>query len=72
MQDLVNGFFALNDQQKEYFILTIAPALCRVFQKNPDSIPRFCSQISDGEHGTMLAEIIHKALEQSTEGGHRI
>lgn len=56
MQDLVNDFLALSDQQKEYFILTIAPALCRVFQKNPDSIPRFCSQIKGGEDGQILTE----------------
>lgn len=62
MQDLVNGFLALSDQQKEYFILTIAPALCRVFQKNPDSIPRFCSQIKDGEDGQILTEKMLEAL----------
>lgn len=64
MQELVNSFIALNDQQKEYFILTIAPMLCRVFQKNPDSIPRFCSQLRDGEDGQILTEKLHDALEQ--------
>ena len=62
MQDLVNDFLALSDQQKEYFILTIAPALCRVFQKNPDSIPHFCSQIKDGEDGQILTEKMLEAL----------
>lgn len=64
MQELVNGFFALSDQEKEYFILTIAPMLCRVFQKNPDSIPRFCSQLRDGENGQILTEKLHEALGQ--------
>lgn len=63
MQDLVNGFLALSDQQKEYFILAIAPALCRVFQKNPDSIPRFCSQIRDSENGQVFTQKLQKALE---------
>lgn len=67
MQDLVNGFFALSVQQKEYFILTIAPALCRVFQKNPDSIPRFCNQIRDSENGQILTEKLQEALEQGRE-----
>lgn len=64
MQELVNGFFSLSDQEKEYFILTIAPMLCRVFQKNPDSIPRFCNQLRDGENGQILTEKLHEALEQ--------
>lgn len=64
MQELINGFFALSDQQKEYFILAIAPMLCRVFQKNPDSIPRFCSGLRDGEDGKILTEKLHEALEQ--------
>ncbi|MDD2981501.1 MAG: hypothetical protein PHN80_16240 [Hespellia sp.] len=69
MQELVNGFFALSDQQKEYFILAIAPALCRVFQKNPDSIPHFCNLISEGEDGVMLEKKIHETLEKSSNGG---
>lgn len=64
MQELINGFFALSDQQKEYFILAIAPMLCRVFQNNPDSIPQFCSQLRDGEDGQVLTERLHDALEQ--------
>lgn len=64
MQELVNGFIALSDQQKEYFILAIAPMLCRVFQKNPDSIPRFCGQLRDSEDGQILTEKSHDALEQ--------
>lgn len=66
MQDLINGFSALSDEQKEHFILAIAPMLCRVFQKNPDSIPRFCSQLRDSENGQILTEKLHEALGQTT------
>lgn len=63
MQELINGFFALNDQQKEYFILAIAPGICRVFQNNPDSIPRFCNQIRSGEDGQELTGKFYEALD---------
>lgn len=66
MQDLINGFSALSDEQKEYFILAIAPMLCRVFQKNPNSIPRFCNQLRDSENGQILTEKLHEALGQTT------
>lgn len=66
MQDLINGFSALSDEQKEYFILAIAPMLCRVFQKNPNSIPRFCNQLRDRENGQILTEKLHEALGQTT------
>ncbi len=62
MEELINGFFALSDQQKEYFILAIAPGICRVFQNNPDSIPRFCTQIKGGKEGSKLTARLHEAL----------
>lgn len=49
MQDLINAYFALSEQEREYFILAIAPSLCRTFQKNPDSIPRFCRALNREE-----------------------
>lgn len=64
MQELINGFYALSVQEKEHFILAIAPALCRVFQNNSDSIPRFCEQLRDGENGQVLAEKLRNALGQ--------
>lgn len=64
MQELINGFYALSEEEKEHFILAIAPALCRVFHNNPDSIPRFCDQIRDGENGQILTEKLRTVLEQ--------
>ena len=63
MQELINGFFALSDEQKEHFILAITPGICRVSQKNPDSIPRFCGQIRNGENGQTLSAKLQEALE---------
>lgn len=62
MEELINGFFALSDQQKEYFILAIAPGICRVFQNNPDSVPRFYTQIKDDKEGHKLTVRLHEAL----------
>lgn len=62
MEELINGFFALSDQQKKYFILAIAPGICRVFQNNPDSISCFCTQIKSDKEGHELAARLHEAL----------
>lgn len=64
MEELINGFFALSDQQKEYFILAIAPGICRVFQNNSDSIPRFCTQIENNKEGRGLTVKLHEALKK--------
>lgn len=42
MEELINQFIAFNDEKKEYFILAVAPEICRVFRKNPEAVPRFC------------------------------
>ncbi|MDL2210253.1 hypothetical protein LJC26_05565 [Desulfovibrio sp. OttesenSCG-928-O18] len=64
MQELINGFYALSVQEREHYILAIAPAICQVFQNNLDSIPRFCDQLRDGENGQVLTAKLREALEQ--------
>ena len=36
--------------------------ICRVFQNNPDSVPRFCTQIKDDKEGHKLTVRLHEAL----------
>ncbi|MDD3185056.1 MAG: hypothetical protein PHD70_03660 [Anaerostipes sp.] len=45
MENLINEFVALSNKEKEYFILAIAPEICKIFEKDANSIPKVCESI---------------------------
>lgn len=70
MEELINGFIALNNKQKEYFIQAIAPEICKTFQRNAESIPKFCTIIkteAEKNHGEMITEQLYQSFAPSKE-----